>query len=77
MGNPSPSPSPRPSPSPCPSLSPNPNPSPNPSRYSCEQEAGDVFLVPDMWAHASLSHELSVSIAVHPEVGANEFSFSR
>jgi len=28
-----------------------------------------------MWAHASLSHELSVSIAVHPEVGANEFSF--
>ena len=39
-------------------------------------QAGDVFLVPDMWGHASLSHEPSVSFAVHPEVGANEFSFS-
>ena len=39
-------------------------------------QAGDVFIVPDMWGHASLSHEPSVSFAVHPEVGANEFSFS-
>jgi hypothetical protein len=45
--------------------------------FSCDQQAGDVFLVPDMWAHASLSHEPSVSFAVHPKVGANEFSFSR
>ena len=35
-------------------------PYPAQTLFSCDQQAGDVMLVPEMWAHATMSDEPSV-----------------
>ena len=50
-------------------------PYPAQTLFSCDQQAGDVMLVPEMWAHATMSDERSVGLTLHPDLGANEFSY--
>ena len=50
-------------------------PYPAQTLFSCDQQAGDVMLVPEMWAHATMSDEPSVGLTLHPDLGANEFSY--
>ena len=42
--------------------------------YACQQEAGDVLFLPDMWARAMLNDAESLGFGVEMETGANEFS---
>ena len=44
------------------------------SLYSCEQQAGDVLFVPDMWGHAYLNNEESFGFHVQTETGIHEFT---
>lgn len=49
-------------------------PWPKESLYSCNQEAGDIIFLPDMWARATIHDDESLGILVETETGANEFS---
>ena len=49
-------------------------PWPKEDLYSCNQEAGDILYVPDMWARALINDEESLGFVIETETGAGEFS---
>ena len=51
-------------------------PWPKEKLYSCDQEAGDILFVPDMWGQAMMNNDESFSFTIQAETGANEFSIN-
>ena len=51
-------------------------PWPKEKLYSCDQEAGDILFVPEMWGQAMINNDESFSFTIETETGSNEFSIN-